>query len=316
MAPTHHVWLLIVLHLLRTALSAPSCQNKDRSDLCTAKCNSYKFYTCVNIFKVGDFYHFARSALHYENVWFTVKDGELDYYPAGVFMDYNVSALEFNGAKVKSYAQFGSGPNPFWGLENSLEIIVFKDSTLPDTWSMLNRLNMLEKLEFHNYNYLALTRDFNGLPQSVNRVYIYKSRIGYVEDDWLSELKNLRLVIIQDSHLKKFTRAMLPRPAPMLKELDLERNLLTSLPKDIGEDMPVLEFLNIGRNNLTTIEEDSVRPLRNSTYVYMYGNPLRCDCSLRFLLSYPDSWTYALCQTPEKHKDRYLQTLSSDDLAC
>ncbi|EEC13475.1 hypothetical protein IscW_ISCW009858 [Ixodes scapularis] len=42
--------------------------------------------------------------------------------------------------------------------------------------------------------HLELTRDFNDLPQAMNRVYIYNSTIGYIDENWLSLLKNLKRV--------------------------------------------------------------------------------------------------------------------------
>ncbi|CAN7938513.1 unnamed protein product, partial [Ixodes hexagonus] len=95
------------------------------------------------------------------------------------------------------------------------------------------------------------------------------------------------------------------------------RNALTTLPRDIGEGLPALQFLNVGRNNITTLNEEGLEPLRrNTTYVYLFGNPLHCDCRLRFLLEYQDDWTYAHCVSPAAVKGRYLTTLSAEEMTC
>lgn len=309
---------LAALCLLVGSASAASCQDTDYLGACTANCESYKFFICSNVYRVSDYYHYVQQALRYPNLWLVLKDSRLDYYPAGTFADGNVAVLEFRNARVNSFTQFEYGPNPFLGAEQTLETIVFReDSSLPDSWALLARLSKLSKVEFRDMAHLELTSDFNQLPASVQKVYIYNSSIGYVHPRWLSEQTALRLVIVRDSNLNMFLRSMLPRPAPFLTELDLERNALKEIPVDLGEEMPVLEFLNIGRNSINTLDERSLAPLRrNGTYVYMFGNPLRCDCHLRFLVGYEDSWTYSECALPEHLKGRYLGTLSAENMTC
>ncbi|CAN7981190.1 unnamed protein product [Ixodes pacificus] len=309
--------LAILTTLLNEAASAPSCQDRDYLPTCREDCERYKFYTCTNFNKVGDFYHYVQRALKYPNLWFILKDSHLDYYPAGTFLDGNVSVIELQNAWVHSFAQFKTGPNPFLGIEDSLEIIVFREgSTLPDSWSILGRLRKLEKLEFWDMKHLELTRDFNDLPQTMNRVYIYNSTIGYIDENWLSSLKNLKRVVVKRSNLKKFLRSMLPLPALKLHFLDLEWNALTFLPQDIGQGFPVLEFFNFGENNIATLNQESLAPLRNGTSVYLYGNPLHCDCRIRFLLEYGDGWTFARCASPAAVKGNYLNTLSAEQMTC
>lgn len=306
-----------LLALLEGTLAA-SCQDRDYLGTCTTDCDRYKFFVCSNVYKVGDYYHYVQQALRYPNLWLVLKDSRIDYYPAGSFADGNVTVLELRNARVNSFTQFETGPNPFLGAEQTLETIFFReDSTLPDSWQLLARLRKLAKLEFRDMAHLELTSDFDQLPATVERVYIYNSTIGYVHPRWLSQQKALKLVIIRDTNLNRFLRSMLPRPAPFLQELDLERNALTGLPLDIGEEMPLLEFLNVGRNNISTLDERSLAPLRrNTTYVYLFGNPLRCDCKLRFLVGYQESWTYSECAQPERLKGRYAGVLTAEEMTC
>lgn len=218
--PLAALWFL--LGRLGTA-SAASCQDTDYLGTCTVNCANYKFFICSNVYAVSDYYHYVQQALRYPNLWLVLKDSRLDYYPTGTFADGNVTVLEFRNARVNSFTQFETGPNPFLGAEQTLETIVFReDSSLPDSWGLLTRLSKLAKVEFRDMAHLELTSDFNQLPASVDRVYIYNSSIGYVHPRWLSEHTALRLVIIRDTNLNKFLRSMLPRPAPFLTELDLE----------------------------------------------------------------------------------------------
>ncbi|XP_042150429.1 protein slit-like [Ixodes scapularis] len=309
--------LATITTLFHEVASGPSCQDRDYLSACSEDCDKYKFYTCVNFNKVGDFYHYVQRALKYPNLWFILEDSQLDYYPGGTFADGDVSGIELRNARAHSFAQFETGPNPFLGIEDSLQFIVFRDgSTLPDSWTMLGRLKKLEKLEFWNMKHLELTRDFNDLPQSMTHVYIHNSTIGYIDENWLSSLKNLERVIVQKCNLKKFLRSMLPLPAPKLHYLELESNALTFLPRDIGQGFPRLYFFNVGENNITTLSEESLAPLKSVAYVDLYDNPLHCDCRLRFLLEYSDNWSYSHCASPAAVKGSYLKRLSAEQMTC
>ncbi|KAM7313115.1 hypothetical protein ISCGN_003016 [Ixodes scapularis] len=303
--------------MFHEAASGPSCQDRDYLSACSEDCYRYKFYTCANLNKVDDFYHYVQRALKYPDLWFILEDSQLDYYPGGTFADGNVSVIELRNARVHSFAQFGTGPNPFLGIEDSLEIIIFREgSTLPDSWTMLGRLRKLEKLEFRNMKHLELTRDFNDLPQTMTQVDIYNSTIGYIDENWLSSLKNLESVVVKKSNLKKFLRSMLPLPALKLYFLNLERNALTSLPEDIGQGLPAIDLFNVGENNITTLNQESLAPLKRTAFVNLYGNPLHCDCRLRFLLEYSDAWSYARCVSPAVVKGSYLKHLSAEQMTC
>ncbi|XP_054926067.1 uncharacterized protein [Dermacentor andersoni] len=270
MAPVRVALLLLCLG----HASAASCQDTDYLGTCTSNCGSYKFFVCSNVHRVSDYYHYVQQALHYPNLWFVLKDSHLDYYPAGSFTDGNLTVIEFRNARVNSFTQFDKGPNPFLGAEQTVKAIVFReDSSLPGSWALFSRLAKLTKVEFRDMAHLELTSDFNLLPASVEKVYIYNSSIGYVHPGWLSQLNALRVVIIRDTNLNQFVRSMLPRPAPLLKELDLE-------------------------------------------YVYNARNPLRCDCHLKFLVEYEESWTYSECALPENLRGRYFGTLSAEEMTC
>ncbi|XP_070392872.1 carboxypeptidase N subunit 2-like isoform X7 [Dermacentor albipictus] len=127
-----------------------------------------------------------------------------------------------------------------------------------------------------------------------------------------TELRSGRTVVFAAMASDGTTPSPPTPPAPTTT-----RNALTGLPVDIGEEVPVLEFLNVGRNKITTLDERSLAPLRrNGTYVYLFGNPLRCDCHLRFLVEYEESWTYSECALPEKLRGRYFGTLRAEEMMC
>lgn len=280
--------------------------------------SSVKYYKCTGLNSASEFYRNARSALRYPNLWFVVKDSRLSHYPPRTFINGSVSVLELDNVSVGQYSPVDHDAHPFGGLEDSLSRLVFRrNSSVPSRWGMLAGLNALAELEFYEMANLNLTRDFNQLPRSLRSISIYSCPIRFVDVMWLSELRNLETLVVVDSNLKTFARTMMPRPALRLKTMNLGENVLTEIPRDIGEDAPTLRFINMAENRVTSLNENTLSSLRHQkTYVHMSGNPIHCDCKLRFLFKFPVIASSVQCATPQKLKGRYFSDLESSQLRC
>lgn len=310
MAPRGLTLCLVVWSLRAVASSSPSCHISSR--------NTSASVTCSHFGSPSDFEHFIQRPLSHPTLSFLLKDSRLDALPSGAFVDVSATSLELSNVSVASFAFAES--NPFAGLEASLESITFSDgSSLPESWVILKDLSNLINVSLSNLSLVNLTRDFGQLPASVRHVLVHSSTIGYVDEDWLGALPNLQAVTVQNSDLTVFLRSMLPKPAAALTTLELQGNNLTLLPKDFGDELPALRTLDLSHNQITTLEEESLRQLQSTvTRVSLFGNPLHCDCQLRFLLSFPDIWRHAACSSPTELKDRNasLSDVTEADLQC
>lgn len=302
---------LLVLDALVGVQCEPKCEDTTRRHATVPE------YTCSDFTRPEDFgKHFKHEAPP-GDLWFTLKDSKLEYIPAGFLGEHRASMLEFNNVSLGTFVEPNSNRSLFSGLEPSLKRVTFTHgSSLPHSWSMLRPLGRLEELVFFEMTHLNLTRDFNELPAGLRKVAIIRTGIGTVDDDWMSSLLNLENLRVQSSTLDTFARSMLPRPAPRLRRLTIGDSSLTSLPDDFGEDFPVLTQVNVRQNLISTFSESSLAPLRNKTTAVLSGNPVHCDCKVLFLSSYPDSWTYPECSSPEELKNVSVRELTAEKLGC
>ncbi|XP_037557845.2 uncharacterized protein LOC119434873 [Dermacentor silvarum] len=247
-----------------------------------------------------------------------LKDSQLAYIPQSVFQKVKPSTLVLSNVTVRSYRTPDSDTSVFAELRDTLEKLVFhKNSSLPDSWSLLKDNRLLSELLLFRMASLRLGQDFSELPPSVRDVAVVQSTISGVDARWLSSLDNLESLRIDKVDLEKFERTMLPRPASKLKYLTITGTDLSALPEDFGQDLPSLEKLNLRRNKFATIQEAALAPFKSRTVVVqLEGNPLECDCSILFLLGYPDSWQYPNCERPATLAKTPLRQLTPSSLGC
>ncbi|CAN7938650.1 unnamed protein product, partial [Ixodes hexagonus] len=304
--------LVLVGVFFAAASSEPSCQET------TPIYYMLPEYTCSDLSNPDELLQHMPQGLKNDRIEVVLKDSRLDNFPPGAFADNKVSSLVLNNVTVKSFSVPGTSGNMFDELEDSLEKLVFyKNSSLPETWSMLKNMKRLNELVFFRVSRLRLGDDFKDLPTTVKNVAVVQSSLGEVGRDWMSSLPNLEKVRIENSDLKIFSRDMLPRPAESLRELVITRTAITSLPNDFSEDFPALRMVNLRQNKITTLEEAALSPLKKTgATVILTGNPVHCDCKVAFLLAYPDSWHYPTCETPEVLAKSPLRGLDADKLGC
>ncbi|KAL1426392.1 hypothetical protein MTO96_003399 [Rhipicephalus appendiculatus] len=281
-----------MVFLLSLTRAHPRCYRSDATYNCYYFCEAF---TSAQHFAMVDRYH-ARNCAH-----FVLKDSYLDRLPSNAFADTTVSVLQFSNVTVGAYGdRQENASSPFYALKDHLRKLIFSDQPRAlDSWSLLRGLDRLETLLLLKVGEVNLTTDFNALPPSVKEIQILGAHIDRVDQDWLATLHGLNAVTVEETNLGSISRSMLPRPAPTLMMLNLAGNRLTSLPEDLTIDMPALRQLDAGYNEITTLHESTLAPLkRNRGFVSLTGNPMTCDCRLAFLLTYPKRWNYYLCANP------------------
>ncbi|XP_029849286.2 uncharacterized protein LOC8037172 [Ixodes scapularis] len=293
--------------------SAPSCRDTSNH------LYDEREFTCFSFSKAEDFQQYVPKDLNFPRLRFVLKECLLDHVPGAALAGIPALSLDFDNCKAKSFSLSAAAEsNPFHGLEETVSRMGFMhNSSIPESWSLLKDLSRLKELAFYQMAGLDLTPDFNSLPQSVRRVLIFRSTIARVSERWLASMQNLEEVWIQESNLKFFSRSMLPRPAPKLWRLHLQGCFLSSLPRDFSDDLPVMRHLSLEDNQITTFEEESLAPLKaERTYVGLYGNPVHCDCKIKFLVGYSEHWRFPLCKTPDALAGVRINELTEHQLNC
>ncbi|KAK8776966.1 hypothetical protein V5799_029694 [Amblyomma americanum] len=196
------------------AVATPSCDIFDARD--------YRRYTCRNFRSPGDFRTHVRREPSVKPTWFQLIDSQLPSLPPAAFAGLNVSILELRSVDVRRFDLTATPTdNPFGGLEDTLLRLTFSLGTLPSSLALLSGLRQLEELELVHYGRLRLTRDFNHLPKSLKTLYIADATIDSIESGWISDLVNLESLIFRGTDLARFSRDLLPMPAPRFTTLDL-----------------------------------------------------------------------------------------------
>lgn len=297
--------------LAAVAFAAPSCEVYDSRE--------YRHYTCRDFRSLS---HFAEHIRHdpqsTKPTWFALWDTQLQSLPPSAFAGLNVTVLELRRVELDHLDPTPDATqNPFHGLEDTLRKLTFSLGTLPSSWSLLSGLRRLEELELLHYAQMRLTRNFNQLPKSVRTIFVADTTFASVEDGWIADLVNLEHLIFRGTDLTSFNRNWLPRPAPRFTTLDLPTNKLASFPVGLGDDLPALRYLNLFKNQITTIREEDVAPIKNKVPVVdMLHNPVQCGCHLSFILDYPSTWHFFLCAGPPELRDTYVTSLRPKELKC
>ncbi|KAM7290654.1 hypothetical protein ISCGN_027266 [Ixodes scapularis] len=261
--------------------STPSCHLRERP--------LDHLYVCTGFTSPSDFEELIQRPLFYPNTTFVLRNSTLDHLPEGAFARLSVRDLELRNVQVTSFA--GHDTAPFSGLETSLKKISFtEDSSLPESWGVLKNLRNLTALGLARMTHLNLTRDFENLPSNVRTIAVVSSTIESVDPNWLSNMDKLGAVVLRSSNFGQVNRAMFPTTAPNMWRIDLFATGLTSIPTGFNEGMPSLKYLDLGDNNITTIDEASATALFDIglTKLTLFDNPLHCDCSLSFIVNHPD----------------------------
>ncbi|XP_075742012.1 leucine-rich repeat and fibronectin type III domain-containing protein 1-like protein [Rhipicephalus microplus] len=82
--------------------------------------------------------------------------------------------------------------------------------------------------------------------------------------------------------------------------------------------MPKLIAMDLGDNLIKTFDEESIAPIfKQPLYdLIISGNPLHCDCKLRFLRGHIKNWRLNHCATPESLRGHHLNWVTDQELGC
>ncbi|KAH6929973.1 hypothetical protein HPB50_007725 [Hyalomma asiaticum] len=300
---------LAVILLAATCGALPSCRYPrhftDHDYTCLGFSNASELEEEIQLLRAG-------APIH-----LTLKDSRLEHLPSSAFAHLAVSVLELSNVTVETFTL--AEQHPFEGFEDTLTEITFSDdSTLPESWAVLKELHKLRVLAISDMSSVNLTRDFHLLPPTLRVIGVTSSHLGYVDDEWLAPLTNLEVIAVRDTTMSSLKRSMLPRPAPNLWRLMFHNNSLTSVPKDLLEDMPKLIAVDLGDNLIQTFDEESITPIfKQPLYdLIIAGNPLHCDCKLRFLRGHIKNWRLNHCVTPESLRGHHLNWVTDHELGC
>jgi len=155
----------------------------------------------------------------------------------------------------------------------------------------------------YNLEYLGLYRNriehldsdvFSGLVKLI-QIQLFKNKLLYLQPDTFLRLPNLQLLYLFDNWALQIPTDRNFINSHSLTRLDISGCNVSSVSVETFANVSSMEWLDLSNNNLRTVDINILRALPKLSTLYLYGNPLQCDCQLQKV------WQWC--------KDRNIQTL-------
>ncbi|ODN05623.1 Protein slit [Orchesella cincta] len=159
----------------------------------------------------------------------------------------------------------------------------------------------------------------SGIPPETSELYLDVNEIQRIDVGRLGHLKYLTKLDLsnnQVSMISNLTFANLTK----LSTLIISYNKLQCIERDAFTGLASLRILSVHANDVSVIPEGTFRDLRSLTHLALGGNPLFCDCGLKWLAD----WVkrdflepgIARCSEPETMRSKLLLTTPPGDFEC
>ncbi|GFT88204.1 uncharacterized protein NPIL_637741 [Nephila pilipes] len=200
--------------------------------------------------------------------------------------------------------------------ENDVEIIHLNDVNFihPFKWEWFRPL---KKLTYFNLQYFSVptisTQISSNFSSGLRYFLLSNTNTSRLEDGVFVNLKNLTEVKIRYSLIEELSRMMFPVPAK-LEKIDFTGNFIKSLPDDLFSEMPELKIVLFGRNRISHISRSIFDFVSYQLDIFnLMGNPLICDCNLRWLQNESRNIIHGICANPEQLIGVYLTNLTREN---
>ncbi|XP_065170512.1 LOW QUALITY PROTEIN: adhesion G protein-coupled receptor A3 [Atheta coriaria] len=171
----------------------------------------------------------------------------------------------------------------------------------------VDKLTVIDDNEFLN-----IANEIVQLNLSNNSLTIFAPKVQFVALQKLDLSKN-QLVQLTNNQFSEL---------PNLRRLDLSGNSIKIIDQLSFNNLQVLESLKLSQNQIVTIEKGTFTQFQNLKDLDISGNPLKCDCSLLWLLDWTKKMTVKLksnpkCATPPAYFGRALRKIKvGEDIHC
>uniref|UniRef100_A0ABD2WXZ5 Connectin n=1 Tax=Trichogramma kaykai TaxID=54128 RepID=A0ABD2WXZ5_9HYME len=148
-------------------------------------------------------------------------------------------------------------------------------------------LPTLEELELNNNKISVVTADSFKRLRMLQRLDLRNNLIAMLGDRCFAEMPDLKELHLDQNQIKFISSKALDG-LRHLKMLRLSENKLVTLEPDFLVGTPSLTLLDLRDNQISTMTFDNIKPIitnlyNNSSYFYLDGNKLICDCKLAWI---------------------------------
>ena len=121
---------------------------------------------------------------------------------------------------------------------------------------------------------------FSGL-YKLKYIFLSQNNLQFLHPDTFSGLPNLKRLILYNNpglHIPTDRNFI---SSHSLTHLDISHSNVSSVSVETFANISALEWLGLCDNNLRTVDINILRALSKLSTLYLYGNPLHCDCQLK-----------------------------------
>ncbi|GBN88782.1 hypothetical protein AVEN_187675-1 [Araneus ventricosus] len=243
---------------------------------------------------------------------FALHDSSVQYLPASA-----ISAKRFEQillVNVTMTAMFDQRPD----TSNNISMITIMESKFLRGigWEYWGNLKKLQTISIHGTEVKSLGKSFvDNISGTVQRFHLFDSRVRKLQYNAFSHMTGLYDLIVQNAEIKFLRRSLFTTPSK-IRTFKFPDNQIDSLPDDLLTKMPVLEYIDLSGNKITTITQAVFGNVYNTIKeLNMENNPVICDCSLQWYMSRYRGTLKGNCAGPEDKKGKSFQSLTQRDFS-
>ena len=243
--------------------------------------------------------------------------------PSGLFSEMtNLAFLNLQGNQLSLLNR-----ETLSGLEHSLHTLLLSANRVTeiqqDTFSYFTELNALhlDDMDLGNYLYPSV---FKGLEESLKSLYLDRTKMP--DSVWRSvqRLSHLELLSLEENLLTVIPDYAL-QSMGSLKTFNIGKNKIESIgQKSLLGTHSSLKTLDLHDNRITTLDECTIHGFDKLREIVLTGNPLNCDCKLKWLRRWVDAHydsftiTHILwrCASPSSRVNKLFRDIKLEELTC
>ncbi|KAK3103193.1 hypothetical protein FSP39_017227 [Pinctada imbricata] len=228
----------------------------------------------------------------------------------------NLNTLDLSSNKIKRINE-----KALQNLEGLQSLKINKNRIRDLKNGVISRQTNLLDLDFSENLLKRLDEKmFAGL-KNLEEIDASANRISSIPKKVFRPLVNLVSLDLRENKMLLFNMSTVAN-LPKLSFIDLSDNNLFSVDFPSQQELRLSELI-LSKNNLNSIHKDIANVMSTSAMVALSGNPLLCDCNIKWMLDPMMSRKIrversedVMCKTPDKHHGKKVIDLSERDLDC